>query len=421
MSGASGSGSRRAFLRRGALVTCAVLALGAAGALPAAAATAAPAPIVAGAPGPGCPAPAYPTVIAAVAAAPSGATINVCAGTYPGTVEVTRPITLRGAMAGRDARAGRTAAAAESVIDAGGGPGVRIAAGVSGVTVDGFTIRDAGTDAVAAAGVDASGGGSGFTIADNIITDTSNGVALSSDGAVPSRISHNRFVANNRTGGAGGAGVLVCCGPGNDLLIIENSFRGHTSAAVNTAGDPARPSSKLRIDLNSSIDDSTFAVVMNADAPTINRNTVRRGPPGASPPVVGNAIFLAGNTIGAEATMNTIEGGASAGIRISNEFGPGNTGFVVSGNTVTARQNGIRLTGQVSGTVTDNTVSASTAVGILLDADNNGVLVSHSLVGLSGVLDCKDLSAGTATAGTANTWTANIATGGAPAGICAPA
>lgn len=401
----------RAGLRRTAFVGCAVLGLGVALASPA---HAAPAGIVVGVAGPSCPAPTHPTLVAAVAAAPPGATITVCPGVYAGTVDVTKPLTLRGAKAGSDARGGRAELAAESVIDGGGGPGVRIAGGLAGVTVAGFTIRGAGTDAQPAAGIDASHGGAAFTFVDNIITETSRGIVVSSGGAA-SVISHNRFVANNRSGLSGGTGVMVCCGPGNDLSITENAFGGHSSAAVNTTGDPAHPSVRLRIDANSSVDDSTFAAVVNTSGAAVGGNLVRRT---ATTATLGSAILVGGNTGGVQVTNNRIQGGAATGIRVSIEFGPPNTGFAITGNVVDGRRTGIRVSGQTSGSIVDNTVANSAEVGVLLEADNQGVTIGHNVVGPSGVMDCRDLSAGTATGGAANTWTANRAVTATPKGIC---
>lgn len=402
-----------ALLRRTALAGCVVLGAGLPG-IPAAAQT--PAPIVVGAAGPACPHPAYPTVIAAVAAAPAGATLAVCAGTYPGTVEITKPVTLRGARAGVDARTGRTDPAAESVIDGAGRPGVHLAPHLTGVTIDGFTVRGAGAADKPAAGIDASAGSAGFSLVNTILTDSSRGLALSSDGSAPDVVSHNRIVANNRNGPDGGAGILFCCGAGRDVTITENAFGGHTSAAVNTAGDPAVASTKVHIDRNTSVDDSTFALVVNAAGATVEYNAVRRS--AGAPLPLGNGILVGGNTNLVSVKGNEVAGGVAGGIRISAAFGPPNTGFVVVDNTVAGRRWGIRLSGQTSGSITGNRVSGSTEVGILLDADDSSVAVTQNTVLPGATPDCHDLSTGTGTAGTANTWTGNVGATAAPEGIC---
>lgn len=362
-----------------------------------------------------CPTPTYPTLVAAVAAALPGSTILVCPGVYPGTVVVDKPLTLRGAQRGIDARAGRTNPAVESVIDGGGAAGIRITGPTSGVTVDGFTIRNAGTGTQNADGTEAFSGGSGFTFTDNVITQTTYGINMSSSGAAPSTVAHNRFDSNNRSGAAGGSGVFVCCGPGSALAISDNLFTGHSSAAVNTAGDANRPSTGLRIERNQSVDDATFAVVVNATGAVLADNVVVRRP-GATVDA-GSAIYVGGGTTSLQVTRNVISTGSATGIRVTNVFGTPNVGLVVSGNQVIGRQYGVRMSGQRSGTVRDNAIATSTAVGILLDADNAGVTVAGNRLGQN-PLDCQDLSTGTRTAGTANTWTGNVALRSTPRGIC---
>ena len=52
-----------------------------------------------------CHASSYPTISAAVTAAPAGSTVNVCPGTYPEQVFITRPLTLHGVTSGNNGRA----------------------------------------------------------------------------------------------------------------------------------------------------------------------------------------------------------------------------------------------------------------------------------------------------------------------------
>ena len=195
-----------------------------------------------------------------MSAAAPGAVITVCPGVYTGTVVVAKPLTLRGAQHGVDARAGRTDQARESVIDGDGGAGIQIAGTTSGVTVDGFTIRNAGTATQVHDGIEAFSGGGGFTFVNNVITQTTYGINMNSAGPVASTVARSRFDSNNRSGDNGGSGVFICCGPGNNLSITDNLFTGNNSAAVNTAGDPARLSTGLKIQHNQSINDATFAV-----------------------------------------------------------------------------------------------------------------------------------------------------------------
>lgn len=362
-----------------------------------------------------CPAPTQPTLVAAVAAAAAGSTILVCPGVYTGTVVVDKPLTLRGAQRGVDARAGRTNPATESIIDGGGAAGIRITGTTSGVTVDGFTIRNAGNDTQTADGIEAFGGGSGFTLTDNVITQTTYGINMSSSGTSASTVAHNRFDSNNRSGAAGGSGVFVCCGPGNNLTIADNLFSGHSAAAVNTAGDATRPSTGLRIERNQSVDDATFAVVVNATGAVLADNVVVRRP-GATVDA-GSGVYVGGGTTSLQVTRNVISAGAATGIRVTNMYGAPNVGLAVVGNQVIGRLYGVRMSGQLSGIVRGNTIAGSTAVGILLDADNAGVTVTGNRIGQD-PLGCQDASTGTRTAHTANTWTGNVARRSTPVGIC---
>jgi hypothetical protein len=179
---------------------------------------------------------------------------------------IAKPITLLGAQKGVDARTGRANPAAESVIDSGGKTGIQVTGTTGGVTIDGFTIRNAALPASMADGIDAFGGGSGFTITNNVITRFSFGVNMNSNGSTRSVVTRNRFAENNGAGGNGG--VCLCCGPANDLSISENLFTGHVgdaAAAVNTAGAADRQSTGLRIERNQSVDDATFAPADLAD------------------------------------------------------------------------------------------------------------------------------------------------------------
>jgi hypothetical protein len=383
-------------------------------AAPAAAAPAAP--ITVGTPGPACRGATQPTVTAAVAAAAPGAVITVCPGVYTGTVVIDKPLTLRGAQHGVDARGGRTDLAKESVIDGGGAAGIQITGSTSGVTVDGFTIRNSGTDALPRDGIEAFSGGSGFSFVNDVITQTTYGINMSSLGAAPSTVTHDRFDTNNRSGSQGGSGVFVCCGPGNDLSITDNLFTGHSSAAVNTAGDASRPSTGLKIQRNQSVDDATFAVVVSAKNASVADNVVVRT--SKATVAAGSAFYVGGGTTGVQVTRNTVTGGAATGIRVTNVYGAVNSGLVVSGNRLVNRLDGIRLTGQNSGSISANDIANSTDVGILLDSDNAGVTVTGNKIANSTADDCRDNSTGTATAGTADTWTGNVGLRSLPRGLC---
>ncbi|MEU8586775.1 right-handed parallel beta-helix repeat-containing protein [Streptomyces sp. NPDC048664] len=377
---------------------------------------AAAAELLVGTAGPTCVDPQYATIQAAVTAAAPGATIRVCAGTYPETVEVDKPLTFLGAQAGVDARTGRTVPAEESIVDSSTG-GFRIQGGVANVTIDGFTIQNAGTPAQEDDGIEAFAGGSGYTFVDNIFTANTYGINFHSDGTVATLIRHNRFFADNQTGSAGGAGVFVSNGPANDTTITENSFSGHSSAAVNTTGSTADFSHDLLITDNTSTDDATFAVVVNARSTRVTGNVVTHTDP--DDPNAGSAIFVGGNTDGLRIEGNVISGGAASGVRVTSFFGAPSTGLTITGNTISSRRNGVRFGGGESdGTIDANSVTGSSHDGILVESGTSGLSVTHNTAGGSAVLDCEDDTTGSGTAGTANTWTDDIGATDQPAGIC---
>jgi hypothetical protein len=394
-------------------VAVAILAVGAC--VPVAAA---PGDLVVGTAGPTCVNPQFATIQAAVTAATAGATIRVCAGTYPETVVVDKPLTFLGAQAGVDARTGRTVVGDESVVDSPTGD-FSVQPGVGNVTIDGFTIRDAGTPVQDADGISAfQGGGSGFSFLDNIIANNTYGINFQSTGASPTLVEHNRFVNDNQTGAAGGTGVFVSNGPANESTITQNSFSGHSSAAVNTTGTTTNFSRDLLITDNTSVDDGNFAVVVNTTGGGVEGNTITHTDP--NDPTAGSAVFIGGNTDGLVVDSNTIVGGAASGVRVTSLFGAPSTGLSITRNSITSRLNGVRVSGgQTSGLIDGNSVTGSSNDGILIDAGNSGLRVTRNTAHASTVYDCQDNSTGTGTAGTANQWTGDIGDTSLPVGLCA--
>src|SRR5690242_20120253 len=94
---------------------------------------------------------AFPTIQAAVDAAPAGGVVNVDSGRYAELIVIDKPLTLRGAEAGVDARTttrggGGGGGGGETIVrgfDAGGG--LRSSSFIidaDNVTLDGFTLQD---------------------------------------------------------------------------------------------------------------------------------------------------------------------------------------------------------------------------------------------------------------------------------------
>jgi hypothetical protein len=376
--------------------------------------------IVVGTASASCPNPTFPTIQPAVTAAPAGATVYVCAGTYTGPVTISKKLRLLGAQYGRDARTGRTTTAQESVVTS---PGAGFTVGaVDGLTVDGFTFSGSTGD-----GIDALNRGSGFSFVDNVFADNQNGMNVDAAGPVRSTIARNRFTANNRgTIGQAGTGVLFTSGAANDVIVSDNLFERHGSAAVNSIGDPnpANRSVGIVVSANRSVDDSSFAVINNANGALVERNQATKAPSADD----GTIVYIVGNTDHLTVARNILSGDVGTGISANAAFGAGpSTNLLIDANIVRDRTTGISINdNHRSVTVRSNVVQNSTRSGenpgrgIRLQAGSSGVAVTSNAVSGSSDVDCVDESKGAGTAGTADIWTRNAGRTSTPPGLCIP-
>lgn len=281
-----------------------------------------------------CPFAAHTTIGAAVAAASNGDQIDVCAGTYPETVTVNKFLTLRGAQAGVDARTRSVPTTQESILNA---PGGSLNITASNVTVDGFTVQE-GSAAPLAVGIVTAANRSGHRILNNIIRDNTFGLYLNSNGASQSLVRFNFFDSNNRAGAASGNAIYSDQGASN-ILIDQNYFTGHTSAAMVWAGTQ----SNITVSSNLLENDNSM-VFFNSSAIAITSNT--------STGSLGSVIFLGGGNNGIAITCNDISGGASSIIRIANTGSGTNSNVTANFNNFTTTPFGIRIdTGQYTGTL----------------------------------------------------------------------
>ena len=368
-----------------------------------------------------CAGASYSTISAAVAAANPGDTIKVCAGIYPETVNVDKPLTFLGAQAGNDGRGKkRKNLAKEAVVVSLTGDFV-LDGNADGVTIDGFTLQGAGSDAVTADAIESFAGSSGITVIDNVIRDNELGINLQNpDGSQPAEVSQNAFIDNSiGTTGDGGTAVFISNGPANNTTIEENSFTGDRETAINFAGSGSNLSRGLVVADNTSTADSTFVVATNSVNALVDHNKIKY-----SGQDNGSAILDFGGNIGLRITDNSVTGGngsGTTGIRVSNFAGSASIATTITGNTVTGRFNGIRATGGYTDLyVADNAVSGSTNVGILVESGNSGNLFVRNQVSASTLHDCEDDTTGGGTAGTADTWRHDTGASGnsTPAGIC---
>jgi hypothetical protein len=275
-----------------------------------------------------CPFAAYTTVGAAVAAANAGDQINVCAGTYPETVTVNKTLTLNGAQVGVDARTRPSPLpTTESILNGSGGS---LSIMASNVTVDGFTVQG-GSTAPFANGITLSASHSGHRILNNIIRDSTFGLYLHSNGAVQSVVRRNFFDSNNRAGAASGNAIYSDQGASN-ILVDQNRFTGHQSAAMVFAGTQTN----ITVSSNQLVNDNSI-VFFNSSSIVITGNT--------STGSMGSVIYLGGNNNGVTITCNSISSGGTNGIRLPNVGAGTNSGVVVNFNNISGVEYGLNIDG----------------------------------------------------------------------------
>ncbi len=293
----------------------------------------------------------YSSIQDAVDNSSSGGTVLVCAGQYPESVQINKPLTLNGAKAGVDARS-RSGAAQESVVTADEPNEGGISLGANGITVDGFVVADAADPSIGA-GINMPAAFGNQTVTNNVITDNAIGISANNSSGMPSTISKNRFDANNVAGAASGNAIY---GDANvdDLTIDQNSFTDQQNASILfTAGDTSTVQNT-----NVSITQNRFAgdngnpshnelrVLLLATQGTISENKFTD--------MNNNAIQLADGNNGITVSNNDIDKSGFAAVRVTDFGGPGeNSNISVIGNTLTGNDAAINIAPDgLSGTLT---------------------------------------------------------------------
>ncbi|QDV17780.1 hypothetical protein Pan153_24350 [Gimesia panareensis] len=197
---------------------------------------------------------AFDTINDAVtAAAASGDTIQVAAGTYSGLISLNKSVDLLGANAGIDPNS--MARAAESIIDHGGFYAIQPTA--DDVTIDGFSFEGDGGRAI-----DSYASADNLTIANNIFNNTNipgvqGGIQLQSGSFDDLTVEQNLFqftgdgdalvvggggsfermhiVGNHFAGTTGG--IFQNGGTINDAVVEQNEFTGGTGMNMGDAGN----------------------------------------------------------------------------------------------------------------------------------------------------------------------------------------
>ncbi len=302
-----------------------------------------------------CTSPNFNTIAAAVSGAATGDTINVCAGTYNGSVNVNnKSLTINGSVNGT------------ATINALGQPeGVTIqATGSAGSTLNGFTIENAQGEGVLVEGT------TNVTVTNNVVSgndlacipqttqnDCGEGIHLES--VTNSTVSRNTSEANT-------GGILLDDGipPGT---IGVGAFGGATAYSGPTSGNQILSN----IVVNNVWD---CGITM----PSHNSNAA----PGGHPDPAAGGVF--DNTVKGNVSQNNgIQGGGGSGILVAAPF-PGTASYdnIIQGNTVSGNgQAGITVHSHapaqdVNGNQILNNVVGQNAVGET--SPGSGVFTSGS-------------------------------------------
>ena len=198
-------------------------------------------------PGTSCANAGYMTISAAVGAATSGDTIEVCPGIYPELVMVDKTLTFLGPQQGVDARTRTVPATSEAVV---GAPDGAFQIEADKVVIDGFTIQDVVNNPSAppftglGAGIwtnpGFSGTEGGHQIFNNIIQANIVGIYLNNTCTLGTLVQFNLIRDNTVPGASSGNGIYSDVGLCK-AVINENKFSGNSTGSVSVFGPPFTP------------------------------------------------------------------------------------------------------------------------------------------------------------------------------------
>lgn len=301
---------------------------------------------------PACGSAADTSIQAAVTVAAPGDTIYVCAGTYDENVTIGIPLTLDGAEYGVDA-VGRSGEP-ETNIDSSGG--ITYASGATSGTVSGFDLSGytgSGPGEIQADPNLQESPGTSWTFTDNIIDTSQGGIGLNTDGATntTSTIADNEFTqatpATETGGGWEGQAVTFWGGSADNVSINHNDFLDLSGpgGAINTTGAgsvsnaacASEPSTGLAIADNTFEEDGNVGsatlpagdenqiVLFCTSGASITDNNVTITD--ADDPNATTAVFMGGGDVSATVSDNTLNGDGAAASGIDTD-----TGFYATNN-----------------------------------------------------------------------------------------
>lgn len=272
----------------------------------------------------------FATIQAAVNAAPAGGIVRVDPGTYSELVTINKPLTLRGAQAGIDARFGSHGPA--SVVNGQDfGTGNRSTAfyiTANDVTIDGFSVQDTSNSNVYGAGIVIAPLVSGTHVIDNVIQHNVAGLYLANASTVdPAVIQHNLFAYNNNPGNNNGRGIYtdggVSGGNLTNVLIDGNTFvgnvgdgtSGNPEAAIGLEAQTAGKQSNITITNNIMSGNGKGVLMYNVDHALLQNNLMT-----GCTDTTSAALRIEGNVTNLAVRGNIFWANHGAAIRISDRF-----------------------------------------------------------------------------------------------------
>ncbi|MER7043866.1 right-handed parallel beta-helix repeat-containing protein [Streptomyces jumonjinensis] len=365
-----------------------------------------------------CPGQAFTSIQAAVNAAVSGDTIQVCPGTYNEVVTITTPnLTLIGTTTPPSNCDVVVAPdpTTDSIIAF-----TNVSDGVVNLEADnlsfqGFTVQNGGSGP-ATSGIFTSNLHSGYSITNNLIQNNLIGIYLNtSTPATQSEVAHNCIRQNNLGTPAAGDGIYSDQGLHNVLIDNNALFQNDNNGMLITKADPFTVDN-VNINNNVSHQEGAFLGIFSSTNSLVTDNTIVDD--------VRQAIAIADENTGLQVLRNTIQGGGR-GIYAVSTFAPPLTSsqVTISDNNISNTSgDGISVAQEslTASTISNNSVTNAGRDGVFIDdvSGNGGNQVTGNVLQGSANFDCEDLTTGAGTAGTANTWTNNQAQTSNPAGLC---
>jgi hypothetical protein len=266
----------------------------------------------------------FATIQKAVDTVNANGTVHVAAGTYAGSTNVNKAVTIQGAQAGIDAR---NRSGEETVLTT-SGTASNFNVTASSVVIDGFTLNGPIGDSAA---LNLMGSFSGTTVKNNIINNSSRAAVFNT--------SNTTFTKNriNNTAATTISGFEENSNAANNVVIDSNDFyNGNNNADINFIGAAGTQSIGLVVKNNNSFDGTTLLGVTNTINATVTNNTANGN--------FNSVIFVGGNNKGAQIDGNAIANSNAAGaaVVVINPFGYGvNSDIKGRNNSFAGSVNGV--------------------------------------------------------------------------------